>query len=51
MLQGAAQLDKVLPYRSFRNEPLLLLEMFYHPGEVPRVRQLQDNVELVVLDE
>lgn len=51
VLQGAAQLDKVLPDGSFRNEFLPLLEVSDHPREVASVCQLQDNVQLVVVYE
>ena len=51
MLQGRAQLHKVLPDGSLRDQPLLLLKVLDHPGEVPGVRQLQHNVEFVLLDE
>ncbi len=44
-------MDKILPNRPLGYEPLFLLEVFDHPGEVASIGQLQDDVELVVLDE
>ena len=51
VLEGRAELDEVLPDGPLRDEALLLLEVLDHPGEVPGVRQLQHDVQLVVLDE
>ena len=51
MLQRRAQLHEILPNGPLGDQTLLLLEMFDHPGQVPGVRQLQHDVQLVVLDE
>ena len=46
VFERSAKLHKVFPNRSLWDQPLLLLEVFDHPGEVPRIRQLEHNVEL-----
>ena len=51
MFEGAAELNKILPDGSLRYQPFLLLEVLDHPREVPRVSQLQHDVQLVVFDE
>ena len=51
MFQRRAKLDEIFPNCPLRNQPFLFLEVFDHPGQVPGVRQLQHDVQLVVLDE
>ena len=51
VLQRGAKLDEVFPYRPLRDQPLLLLEVLDHAGEVAGVGELEDDVELVLLDE
>ena len=51
VLQSGAKLDEVFPYCPLRDQPLLLLEVLDHAGEIAGVGQLEDDVELVLLDE
>ncbi len=51
VLEGGAELRKILPDGALGNEALLLLEVLDHAGEVPGVSQLQYDVQLVVLHE
>ena len=51
VLQSGAKLDEIFPYCSLRDQPLLLLEVLDHAGEIAGVGQLEDDVELVLLDE
>ena len=51
VLERGAKLDKIFPDRPLRNQPLLLLKVFDHAGEVASIRELEHDVELVLLDE
>ena len=51
VLEGAAELHKVLPHGALGDEALLLLKVFDHAREVAGVGQLQHDIQLVLLDE
>merc|ERR1719445_1675078 len=51
VVEGGAELHKVLPHSPLRDKLLVALEVFDHAAEVPGVGELEDDVELVVLDE
>ena len=51
VLERGAELGEILPDGALRDEALLLLEVLDHAGKVAGIRQLQHDVQLVVLHE